>query len=139
MGMFFVCFIVSILCHAIQVGATMGDVKNIYGEPSWSESSYDRMSGYTITAHHYGDTLSIEYTEAGKVYGIRSNGNNGFATPDGIRVGMDVNVLQKVYGQSDGVVTSESTRYYAMRGKPYIGMRFVFQAGKNNSCLGSRV
>ena len=114
----------------IQVGATMGYVKSIYGEPSWSESSFDRMFGQTLTTHHYGETLSIVYTENGRVNDIRSTGNNGFATPDGVRVGMNVGALQKVYGQSDDVVNSSNTRFYAMQGAPYVGIRFDFKGGK---------
>ena len=114
----------------IQVGATIDYVKSIYGEPSRIESAYVGMLDETITTHHYGETLSIAYDEQRRVHGIRSTGNNGFATPDGVSVGMDVSVLQKVYGKSDDVVPSKTTRYYAMKGVPYIGIRFDFNAGK---------
>lgn len=76
----------------IRIGSTKEHVQSIYGKPT-SVQHY-----YWI----YGKSFTIGFNEhSNTCLEIFCNGNNGLATPDGVKVGMDASILHKVYGTED--------------------------------------
>lgn len=77
----------------IEPGMSLDYVREIYGPMKRMESHYiDYVLGY-------GDSVKIVPTADGQsVKSIIVKANNGWATPAGVTVGMDVSILQKIYG-----------------------------------------
>lgn len=76
----------------IRIGSTKEHVQSIYGKPT-SVQHY-----YWI----YGKSFTIGFNEhSNTCLEIFCNGNNGLATPDGVKVGMDASILRKTYGAED--------------------------------------
>ena len=88
----------------VQLGATFSQVKNVFGVP-------DRTTKEKVKSEAYGD-----FTETTMVYGnnsivvkfydehawrIESNSNNGWATPDGVTVGMPLQGMYDRLGKED--------------------------------------
>ena len=90
-------------------------VKSIYGEPT-------RISG---NKWWYGDTFYIAVHD-NHVDGIYCTGHNGMATPAGVEVGMDVSVLNDVYGPATSVyrLSADQTHY-----------AYMTKFGMGNTCL----
>lgn len=76
----------------IRIGSTKEHVQSIYGKPT-SVQHY-----YWI----YGKSFTIGFNDrTNACLEVFSNGNNGLATPDGVKVGMDASILRKTYGAED--------------------------------------
>ena len=88
----------------VQLGATVSRVKNVFGVP-------DRITKEQVKSEAYGD-----FTESTFIYGnnsivvkfhnenawrIESNSNNGWATPDGVTVGMPLQGMYDRLGKED--------------------------------------
>jgi len=71
----------------------MSVVKKIYGQPlSYYRGHADYGNGFTI------------YTMGGnEAWSISTTQNNGIATPAGVIVGMNADVLNRVYGKADSL------------------------------------
>ena len=77
--------------------------------------------------YEYGDGVSIHLAE-GAVYHIEVSANNGWATPEGIRVGMEASVLEETYGKPDKVRGDKII--YQAAGMPGMGLIFEIEKGK---------
>ena len=88
----------------VQLGATMSQVKNVFGVP-------DRVTKEQVKSEAYGD-----FVETTMVYGnnsivvkfynentwrIESNSENGWRTPDGVTVGMPLQGVYDRLGKED--------------------------------------
>ena len=109
----------------IQVDATMNYVKKVYGEPERSETSYDSRYGTNTTTWYYGKSVKIHFVEGydgvNHVDSMTISANNGFATTDGVTVGMNVDILQQIYGEP-WLVRDESVYLYKTNG----GAKLIF-------------
>ena len=88
----------------VQLGAKFEDVKNVFGVP-------DRITMEEIKSEAYGDFVETTmifgnnsvvvkfYNE--NAWRIESNGNNGWATPDGVTVGMPLQGMYDRLGKED--------------------------------------
>lgn len=81
----------------VQLGATMSQVKNVFGAPDRTTKEQVKSEAYgdfVETTMIYGsDSLVVKFYND-NAWRIESNSNNGWATPDGVTVGM---ALQGVY------------------------------------------
>jgi len=101
----------------VQLGATFSQVKNVFGVP-------DRTTKEQVKSEAYGD-----FVETTMIYGnesivvkfyddnawrIESNSNNGWATPDGVTVGMSLQGMYDRLGREDfkDVAQSGETLYW---------------------------
>lgn len=75
----------------------------IYGKPSWKNQWESEW--------HYGNSVSIRFDEA-CVSSVTVTANNGWATPAGLTVGMNVNTAIGLYGDPDKSVTRGSKTLY---------------------------
>ena len=88
----------------VQLGATVSQVRNVFGVP-------DRITKEQVKSEAYGD-----FVETTMIYGngsivvkfyddnawrIESNSNNGWATPDGVMVGMPLQGMYDRLGKED--------------------------------------
>ena len=115
----------------IHVGDTMEIVKNILGDPDSKDYGYSQMAEKKVATWAYGNSASIYFFEnSGEYYVqiVKVEADNGFATPDGIKVGMDENALRRAYGEPEVCLSSKSgegqNRY---RNDHYSHVEFVFQ------------
>ena len=96
----------------VQPGMSMDEVRNIYGPLKGTTTHYDK------NALGYGDTVKIIPTADGNaVKSILVEGNNGWATPAGITVGMSIDEVTKIYG--DGSVNPVKHKSHHMPGFDY--------------------
>ena len=79
------------------------DIERMYGKPDWKDQ-WD-------AEWRYGDSVSISFQE-GVVSGVTSTANNGWATPTGLSVGMNVNTALKLYGDPDKSKTNGNKTLY---------------------------
>lgn len=94
----------------IEIGASKGYVHTIYGEPDSMKTNYtDTPYGTTRIDHteNYGNSVSIDYfgivgrypiTDSSRVFSIKVTANNGWATEQGVTVGMDESKVREIYG-----------------------------------------
>ncbi len=82
----------------LRLGDTREEVKKIYGEPSSSVTKYVQMNEDYVETWKYGDSLILKFYH-GYLNGIRVSKGSSLATPDGLKVGMDESMIQKVYGE----------------------------------------
>ena len=115
----------------IHVGDTMEIVKSILGDPDSQESGYSQMSENKYATWKYGDSASIHFFENNGEYYVqivKADADNGFATPDGIKVGMDEKALKKAYGEPYFYVAAKNgAAQYRYRNDRYSQVEFVFQ------------
>ena len=96
----------------VQPGMSMDEVRNIYGPLKGTTTHYDK------NALGYGDTVKIIPTADGNaVKSILVEGNNGWATPAGITVGMSIDEVTRIYG--DGSVNPVKHKSHHMPGFDY--------------------
>ena len=114
----------------IGVGMSMNYVKGVYGEPDRVKTDYSAYWEEELTTHYYGETLEIVYNESDRVQRVCTKGNNGVVTPDGVRVGMSVGVLKRIYGKSDDIQEYETSRHYKSMTSDNFGIRFDLKEGK---------
>ena len=115
----------------IHFGDTMQNVRNILGDPDSQEKGFSQMTENKYATWKYGDSASIHFFENnGKYYVqiVKADADNGFATPDGIKVGMDEKALKKAYGEPYFYVASKNgAAQYRYRNDLYSQVEFVFQ------------
>ncbi len=78
----------------IPAGVSFEYMKSVYGEP---EGNTEKGSEYQ---YRYGDSVFL-FVLGNKVMSIKTTANNGFATPAGIAVGMNISAAEKAYGKAD--------------------------------------
>lgn len=78
----------------VQPHMSLDYVQSVYGEMGQAKAHYvDHVFAY-------GDSVKIVPTADGtSVKSIIVKANNGWATPAGVTVGMDVSILKKLYGE----------------------------------------
>ena len=86
----------------ISIGAAADYVKSVYGQP-------DKIS-YSdgVLYYYYGDNFALRFMR-GNLYRNRTpsaitvtvSGANGLSTPSGLSVGLSVDALAELYGESD--------------------------------------
>lgn len=115
----------------IHVGDTTDTVKSILGEPDSQEYGYSQMTEKKYAVWTYGNAATINYFENNGEYFVqivKVDADNGFATPDGIKVGMSEKALKQVYGEPYFYISShEGTGQYRYRNDRYSQVEFVFQ------------
>ncbi len=106
----------------IQPGMSMDEVRVIYGPMKETSTHYDKH------ALGYGESVKIIPTKDGSaVKSILVNENNGWATPAGITVGMDISEVTRIYG--DGAVNPTRHKSHHMHGYDY----YTYFPGANHS------
>ncbi len=115
----------------IHVGDTMEIVKNILGDPDSKDYGYSQMAEKKVATWAYGNSASIHFFENNGEYYVqivKADADNGFATPDGIKVGMDEKALKEAYGEPYFYVASTNgAAQYRYRNERYSQVEFVFQ------------
>ena len=74
----------------IHIGDTMENVKSILGNPDSKDYGYSQMAEKKVATWAYGNSASIYFFENNGEYYVqivKVDADNGFATPDGIKVG----------------------------------------------------
>ena len=89
----------------LHVADTMDYVQSIYGEPDSQESGYSYASERGYAIWKYGDSVTIYFyqnpdNEEFYIQVIHVTADNGFTTPDGIKIGSDIKMLKKAYGEA---------------------------------------
>lgn len=94
----------------IKIGASKGYVHTIYGEPDSMKTNYTATPYGTTRIDHienYGNSVTIDYfglvgrrpiTDSSRVFSIKVTANNGWATGQGVTVGMDESKVREIYG-----------------------------------------
>ncbi len=115
----------------IHVGDTMENVKSILGDPDSKDYGFSQMAEKKVATWAYGNSASIYFFENNGEYYVqivKVDADNGFATPDGIKVGMDEKALKKAYGEPYFYVASKNgAAQYRYRNDRYSQVEFVFQ------------
>lgn len=103
----------SLYLGGIGIGSEGSYIRQIYGAPTETEREHSAShpSG-SVVEYEYGDGVSIHLAE-GAVYHMEVSANNGWATPEGIHVGMDASSWR---GPTGNRTWSEGT-------KPFTGRR----------------
>ncbi len=97
---------------ALTPSTSVGYMKEVYGEPG-EVTHKPFFNNLTRATYHYGSTVTVnaifgEGEEArAKTRSATVTANNGWATPDGVRVGMRKEVLENTYGPADSVQSEE--------------------------------
>ena len=118
----------SLYLGGIGYGTRESYVRQIYGTPTETKQEHSSShSAGSVVEYEYGDGVSIHLAE-GAVYHIEVSANNGWVTPEGIRVGMDASVLEETYGKPDKVRGDKII--YQAAGMPGVGLIFEIEKGK---------
>lgn len=112
----------------IYLGASPEYVKSIYGAPQDVH-----IGGLFYETDTYGDSVHIIYDFKGDIHGplevvgMETTANNGFATKDGVTVGMNQATVRRIYGVPDRIFTRYGqTDIYHMQGRDYIDLIFDY-------------
>ena len=118
----------SLYLGGIGIGSEGSYVRQIYGAPTETEREHSAShpSG-SVVEYEYGDGVSLHLAE-GVVYQVEVSANNGWATPEGIHVGMDASLLEGTYGKPD-MVRGDKIIYRA-EGLSGVGLIFEIEKGK---------
>lgn len=93
----------------LTFGSSTVQMLRMYGNPSKTEGGIEHL--YTC---HYGDTVTIGYNSyANKLFEIVVTENNGWHTPKGLSVGMTLDKMLELYGESDFVQSGADKSVYA--------------------------
>lgn len=116
----------------IQLGDSIDYVYSIYGKPHVARINKDNPAYYE---YDYKNGLLIKFWNEStpkNVVDIQVTERNGFATPAGIEVGMDSDVLLELYGNPDNHRVRNVIHYwtYYNREDSYQYMRFTIIADK---------
>ena len=101
----------------VQLGATMSQVKNVFGVPDRTTKEQVKSEAYgdfVETTMIYGnDSIVVKFYDD-NAWRIESNSNNGWATPDGVTVGMPLQGMYDRLGREDfkDVAQSGETLYW---------------------------
>ena len=114
---------------------TISDVTAVYGKPVKAQT-YGNVTYYDYASN--GTTFQVMF-DNGIVKNIRVVGNNGLATPDGLKIGSLKEDVVKAYGQADLYYLSKDApkqhpdseffRYFSANGKN-IYLNFEVRYGK---------
>lgn len=74
----------------VKVGNNMSYVRSVYGEPT---AHYVIHNYYPVDDFRYGSTVRIVAASSGMILNVEITGNNGWSTPDDVRVGMDKSIV----------------------------------------------
>lgn len=88
----------------VQLGATVSQVKNVFGVPDRTTKERVKSEAYgdfTETTMIYGNNSIVVKFYDGNVWRIESNSDNGWATPDGVKVGMSLKDMVARVGKED--------------------------------------
>ena len=113
----------------VYYGASIDYVRGIYGAPSKvsTTNQHPLWRGW-IDTYYYGGTVDITFCNALMIH-ADCKGNNGWATPAGITVGMDRETVLRLYGEPDR--KEKGNFFYQSESNDHIGIKFVFNgAGK---------
>ena len=102
----------------IHLTNTMADVVKSYGFPK----------RYRDGSAIYGNGLEITYWEnsnSSQIRDIRVTDNNGFATPSGITVGMNENIIKKLHGTPDNLLLTRNEHKYTYYGSGYDCLKYM--------------
>lgn len=119
-------------------GSRLSDVIAMYGEPDekvvsdrWTYKSYVYYGTgkNRVVLEMYGVGLSYKGTEGVRTIGVESD--NGFATPDGIKVGTPAAMLVEKYGEPDFKPKDFVSGTY------YYGFLYYFRFGITNGKISS--
>lgn len=94
----------------LSIGMNGTAISRIYGEPSQTE-----FGGFVW---HYGDSVTINFQE-GSLGSVTVTANNGWTTPAGLAVGMDVDSAMELYGEPDYSSKSGNQTLYVYFVNPY--------------------
>lgn len=83
--------------------SSRSDTMRAYGAPT-AKKRWDNE-------WYYGDSIVISFVE-GTAYSVTSTANNGWATPAGLTVGMNVSTALKLYGDPDKSVKKGDKTLY---------------------------
>ena len=87
----------------IYLGDSSELVQSVYGEPAHkSRTAHHSLIDGIVEEYLYGKDFLITLADD-KVVSLVTFGNNKLATPAGVAVGMDVNVLNSTYRTADAV------------------------------------
>lgn len=116
----------------LTVGSKMSDAIKIYGFPNKTKTAYDQMHN---TYDHYWGNGSLWVSEGNRddIHSIFVNADNGIATIDGVKIGMNIEVIFKVYGKEDYMFTDDRKMKYFIYYKGIdtnIALQFAEQNGK---------
>lgn len=112
---------------------TMEYVQSIYGEPDNQKSGYSQETDSDYAIWEYGGSVKIYFgknVNDGEYYIqiIRVTKDNGFATPDGIKVGTDLKTLKQTYGTPAFQPSSKTgDGQYRYNNDVYSHIHFLFQ------------
>lgn len=98
----------------ITVLEPISSVIGTYGTPSYSEGTEIKYGNPATVIIYKTSEYAINEGMGNRtpiVGSITVTANNGFATPDGITVGMDVSTLENVYGSADKVYPASRAPY----------------------------
>ncbi len=95
----------------IYPGCPFSEVVRIYGEPDEAERKEIPNAHKEGTKYRYVDLATIFVTDEGMVYSVGCSNDNGLSTPDGIKVGTDLNTVKNVYGKEDYYSGHNATAY----------------------------
>ena len=79
------------------------DVRRMYGKPDWKNEWESEW--------RYGNSVSVGFQE-GVVSSVTSTANNGWATPAGLTVGMNISTALNLYGDPDRSKTKDNKTLY---------------------------
>ena len=77
----------------VQLGATVSQVRNVFGVP-------DRTTKEQMKSEAGNNSIVVKFYDE-NVWRIESNSNNGWATPDGVTVGMPLQGMYDRLGKED--------------------------------------
>ena len=95
----------------------------VYGTDPWPENRADSRVFIKLFYQFVG--LKLDGSE--RIESISVSSNNGFATPDGVKVGMDASILKQKYGEPDGGSSNTLKSYYSF----LYAMRFTIKPETN--------
>lgn len=88
----------------VQLGATVSQVRNVFGVPDRTTKEQMKSEAYgdfVETIMIYGNNSIVVKFYDENVWRIESNSNNGWATPDGVTVGMPLQGMYDRLGKED--------------------------------------
>ena len=92
---------------ALRIGGIPFDaessvIRSMYGMPTKVDVHMEKERATEDTEYEYGNSVSIDL-KYNRVHQIEVSANNGWATADGVHVGMDIAEGETIYGEPDAV------------------------------------
>ena len=103
----------------IPFDAESSSVRSMYGMPAKVDVHMEKERATEDTKYTYGTSVSIAF-KYDRVHQIKVSADNGWATADGVHVGMDAAAVAAAYGEPDAV---EDNHYiYYVTGRSDLGI-----------------